>query len=289
MTGIALTLVLLSAITHAYWNFLMKGSRDPLAFSWGLLVVAGVVYLPFAAARTMSIGLPPESWYLIGGTVFLHLIYFWSLGRAYAAGDLSVVYPLARGTGPLLVPILAVTLLGERMSTLGAFGVALVVLGIYVVHLRSFSPRAWLRPIQSMGETASRFALLTGLIIAAYSIWDKQAVGVVDPIIYNYGLFAGTALGLTPLMLFWRRGRLLDEWRHRPRAIVLAGLLSPLTYLLILIAYTTSPVSYVVPMREVGIVVGAVLGTVLLRESYGRLRLVGSAVVASGVIALALG
>src|SRR5687767_14778657 len=114
----------------------MKRSRDTLAFCWGLLAVSGVIYLPLAVWRASTVTVAADFWYFLAGTVALHTLYFWSLGRAYDAGDLSIVYPLARGMGPVLVPILAVGFLGERMTPLAAAGAALVAVGIYVLHLR---------------------------------------------------------------------------------------------------------------------------------------------------------
>lgn len=289
MTTFALGLVLLSAGLHAFWNFLMKGSRDPLVFSWGLVASATVLYAPVAVWRWQSTPLPPDGWIFVAGTVALHLIYFWALARAYAAGDLSVVYPLARGLGPLFVPILAVLLLAESLTALASAGVALVVLGIYVLHLRDLHRTAWIEPVKGLRGRASLFAILTGLTITTYSLWDKQAVMRIDPLLYNYFLFAGSAIVLAPLVLYERRGLVLAELRHRPLPMVAAGILSPITYFLVLTALSMSPVSYVIPIREVGIVGGALLGTVVLGEPYGPQRVLGSAIIAVGVTALALG
>ncbi len=289
MTPASLALVLLAATIHAGWNFLIKGSRDTLVFTWGLLLVGSILYLPLVALRIQAVGLPAEAAGFIGVTVVLNAAYFWALGRAYAVGDLSLVYPVARGTGLLLVPLVAALFLGERMAPTAAAGAALVLLGVYVLHLRGAGSADWLGPLRDVRGEAGRYAVLTGVTIAAYSVWDKRAMTQIDPLLYDYGMVAGCALLLGPVVLSSRRGRILAAWRQRPWAVVLAGALSPLTYLLVLTALTTSLVSYVVPAREFGIVVGALLGVLRLRESFGRQRLLGAAIVLAGIALIATG
>ncbi len=233
----ALTLILLSAAAHATWNYLYKLTPEKALFSWSFCALASLLFLPLGLGVLVTVGLPwPGPVYLAG--TMLHALYFAFLGRAYAQGDLSLTYPVARGTGVLLTPLLGALFLGESVSPVAVLGIATIVGGLLVVH-GVVRPAKVLAALRAPG---ARAALATGLVIAGYSVWDKQGVGIV----------------------------------------------SPLAYLLVLVAMTVARVSYVAPAREIGIVFGTALGVVLLREPAGRLRLLGAALITLGVVILAL-
>lgn len=288
MTFFALALVLASALAHATWNFLAKSSQDAYAFTWSFNCVAAVVYLPIAFV--VSRGSPPPVFALgyIAVTVGLHVVYFTLLAAAYSRADLSIVYPVARGTGLLLIPIGAMLFLGERISAVGAAAIAVIFLGVLVVHSRGGGRAALGGLLKSLHAPGSRLAALTGVVIASYSLWDKNALTYVNPIVLDAGIFAGLSVVNAPVALLGRRAAVLWEIRENPRAVVAAGILSPLAYWLVLTALTFSRVAYVGPTREIGIVIGTLLGAHSLKEPYPANRFVGAALIVLGVFGLAL-
>jgi drug/metabolite transporter (DMT)-like permease len=249
MSGIAMGIVLASAFLHAGWNYLLKKSERKIVFIWWFLLVCGIVYLPFFLYYLPKTAIPVQGWYCIVATGLLHGVYFWCMGGAYQRGDLSLVYPLARGSGPLFVPILAVILLGEEISPLGITGIALIVVGIYCAHLCSFAGAAFLEPFRALKGGASPWALFTGLSIASYSLVDKVGVGLVYPPVYIYLLLLIAWLMITPWVLIRERRWLKSEWQNRKGSIVVVGCLSGFTYLMILFALQMSKVSYVAAVR----------------------------------------
>lgn len=288
MNALALSIVLASAFLHAGWNYLLKKSERKIVFIWWFLLVATVLFLPLFLYYYPQAAIPPAGWLCIAATGIMHGFYFWFIGGAYQRGDLSLVYPLARGSGPLLIPILAVPLLGEEISPLGLTGIILIVAGIYCIHLRSFNGDAFLEPFRALRGGASRWALFTGVTIAFYSLVDKIGVGLVYPPVYIYLLLVISWLVLSPLVLIRERGRLLSEWRNRRGSIIVVGFLSGFTYLLILFALQLSKVSYVAAVREVSIVLSSYYGIVLLKEKHGAQKLLGALLIALGVIAIGL-
>jgi drug/metabolite transporter (DMT)-like permease len=286
MSGIAMSIVLASAFLHAGWNFLLKKSERKVVFIWWFLLVCGIGYFPFFLYLLPKTSIPVQGWYCVVATGLLHGVYFWCIGGAYQRGDLSLVYPLARGSGPLFIPILAVILLREEISLLGMTGIVLIVAGIYCVHLCSFSGSAFLEPFRALRGGASPWALFTGLSIAAYSLVDKVGVGLVYPPVYIYLLFLIAWLMITPWVLIRERRWLKAEWQNRKGSIVVVGFLSGFTYLMILFALQISKVSYVAAVREVSIVLSAFFGVVWLGEKNGRQKLVGAVFITLGVIAI---
>jgi drug/metabolite transporter (DMT)-like permease len=198
------------------------------------------------------------------------------------------VYPIARGTAPILVPILAALFLDERLSGLAVAGIGLVVVGTVVIHTRGLGWPSLGDIGAVLGQLGTRYALLTGLVIAAYSALDKYGVSLVRPVLYAYLLFAGLSAILLPVMLR-RRSALVTEWKLHRGSIVVVGLLAPGSYGLVLLALTLAPVSYVAAAREISVVLAAVLGAVVLHEGYGRQRLLGSTAIAAGLMLLVLG
>jgi drug/metabolite transporter (DMT)-like permease len=288
VSGLALGLVLLAAGIHAGWNLLAKRAHDKLAFLLCSALVSAILYFPIGLWLLLTYPVPPGGWAIIAASSVLEGAYYWGLAQAYRYGDLSLVYPIARGTAPLLVPILAALFLGERLSLLGAGGVGLVVVGMLTLHLPALS---W-RGVRALGATAgqlgTRYALLTGLLIAGYSTLDKRGVALVQPALYSYLLFCGITVALLPLLV-GHGTKVAAEWGHSRRGILAVGLLCPLSYGLVLAALTLAPVSYVSPAREVSVVIAALLGAYVLHEPYGRQRLVGSALIAAGLALLVLG
>jgi drug/metabolite transporter (DMT)-like permease len=286
VTELALVLVLVSAVAHAGWNFIAKRASGGPVFNWLFDVLSVVVWAPLGVLQVVL--QPPhlgsiEVIFIVGSAV-LHLAYFLLLGQGYRRGDLSLVYPLARGAGPMLSTVAAVALLGEHPTALALIGAALIGLGVFVLV---GDPR---QLHSSKAGPSVVFALLTGIVIAAYTLWDKQAVSAVGipPILYFYLFTLTRAVILTPYALK-RRESIRQEWRaHRKHALGIA-VLSPVAYILVLYALSFSPVSYVAPVREIGILLGAIMGSRWLAEGNAARRFAGAMAMVAGVVALAVG
>ena len=288
MSLLALVLVLAAAVAHAAWNILAHGtSRSGPAFLWwGSLLGAAMwaIAIPFTGGigtddlRGFALG--------VGVSAVLHVIYITLLQRGYAAGDLSVVYALARGTGPLLTVVFAVLLLGERLAPPAVIGVVVVVAGIIAIGFADRRPRAE----GTRMNLAVVFGLLTGVGIAAYTLWDTFALRTWDisPVAYMVGCAALEVPIISAALLRRRHGVLLPVWRAEWRRIVAYGFLSPLSYILVLTAITMAPVALVAPVREVSVLLVSLFGAFVLREARPGRRLAASAVVVAGVVLLAL-
>jgi len=283
VTVLATALVLASALMHATWNLLAKRAAGGLEFLWLLSLVTVVAYVPVAVLYLAFTR--PEVTLLHGGlalaSAVLHVGYFTALQRGYRIGDLSLVYPLARGSGPVLATLLAVIVLGERPGTLALAGTALVVASVFVLSGGGRS-----RPGHG---AALAYGLLTGLLIAAYTVLDGFAVGHVGaaPLLYLLMADTGRALLLTPAALVrWRTVR--STWQRHRREVIGVGLLSPLAYLLVLSALQIAPVSVVAPMREVSILFAAVLGARALAEGDAWRRGLGAVGMVAGIALLVL-
>jgi uncharacterized membrane protein len=288
MSGLALSIVLVAAFFHAGWNFLAKTSRKKMAFIWWFLLIATIVYLPMFLYYWPQVTVTSAGWVCIIATGFLHALYFWFMGGAYERGDLSLVYPLSRGSGPMFVPILAIIFLQEQLSSPGIIGIVLVVLGIYVIHLKSFSLDSFLEPLRAMRGNASLWAFCTGGTIAGYSLVDKVGVGLVYPPVYIYLMFVLSLLILSPYVLVKEPAALKMEWRVNRLPILIDGFLVLFTYMMILFAFRLSKVSYVVAARELSIVFSAFLGIIWLKEQHAPQKFAGAVLIALGVVFIGL-
>lgn len=284
----ALGIVLLAALFHAGWNFLAKKSRNKLAFIWWFLLVAMILYSPMFLYYWPDLVIKAKGWFCMIATGILHALYFWFMGGAYERGDLSLVYPLSRGSGPLFVPILAIIMLQEQLSWLGIIGIAGIVLGIYIIHLKSFNLDSFLEPIRALRGSASVWALCTGGTIAAYSLVDKVGVGLVYPPVYIYLMFVISLILLSFPVLIKERALLTSEWRMNWGSILIDGFLVLFTYLMILFAFRINKVSYVVAAREVSIVFSAIFGIIWLKEKNAPQKIIGALLITLGVILIGL-
>jgi drug/metabolite transporter (DMT)-like permease len=286
MTSGALILVLTAAVIHATWNLLNKQASGHPTFTWLVAVLSAAFYAP----ATITI---IEIWQLkigfvevgmMAGSAALHTAYFVLLNQGYRAGDLSLVYPLARGTGPLLASVAAIIFLGERPSLIAMTGVLLIIGGVFVLtgNLAKLS--------RDDNRSAVGYALITGLFIAAYTLWDKQAVSrfAIAPIVLDWGANVGRSILLTPYALKFS-DEAVNEWReHKWEAIGIA-ILIPLSYILVLTAMQFTPVSYVAPAREISILIGTAMGARMLAEGDAPRRFGAACAMVLGVVALAIG
>ncbi|WP_433011874.1 EamA family transporter [Kribbella sp. CA-294648] len=281
----ALSLVLVAAVLHAGWNFAAKRVRQggPL-FVWSYYTAAGVLMLPaLVIALATTEAQPQWSWLAaICVTAVLHIGYGVVLQRGYDVGDLSLVYPLARGTGPLLAVVLAVLLLDERPGPIGLAGAALIIIGVLTISTGRVARRRSIR-------AGIGYGVATGALIAAYTLGDAYSVARlgIPPLIYFGAASLLQSLLLTPHALRHREQvRLL--WAESRREIWIVALLSPAAYLLVLFAMRLAPVSLVAPAREFSIVLSGLAAWLLLGEAGAPRRLVGSAIVLAGIVAIAL-
>ena len=273
-----------AALIHAVWNALAKRARVPVVFLWWSVTLASLAFLPLGAWVVWRHGLPSSALPFVAATTALHAVYFYTLGRAYRHGDFSRVYPMSRGLGVAVVPVIGYAAFGEVVSPLGAAGIALVVLGVIALQ---WAPGA----TPGSGSPGSRagtvWAVLTGLTIAAYSVVDKSGVARLNPVPYLVLLGLGSSALLAPVAVR-QPGGLRAEWAVNARHILVASAMNLSAYLLVLFAFRLTKVGYVVAARELSIVFSAVIGSWWLGE--GRLggRLAGAAVILAGVVCIAL-
>lgn len=283
----ALALLLTAAVGHATWNLLAKGARNDLAFSFAFVAVSSVLYAPLAIGVLLfgDVAAEPEGVAFVAVSACFHITYYFLLTQGYRSGDLSLVYPLARGTGPMLAVLGAVIIYSERPSALALTGAMLIVAGIIVM--------SWPRNTDSTKAVAVSvaFALATGATTAVYTLWDKKGVENLSPILYGYGLDITRTLIFAPFALATvaSRNAVVDAWRSERRAVLGIAILSPAAYILVLAALTLAPVSYVAPAREVSILFGAILGLRLLNEPDPGRRIAGAMAIVAGIFFLALG
>lgn len=281
MLTTAILLVLASGFLHAIWNLYTKKSINKNVFLWYCQWISILVFLPWALFDLYHVDLsfPPIGYLLLLSSMLLHGIYMLLLAQTYSIGDLSQVYPIMRGTSPLLVPMAGVFLLNESLSFVGWTGVLLIVLGIF-----------FLSEIGKGGQPASLKATLlafgVGLCIASYIVVDKLALEYLPPVLLNEATNIGNMIALSWGAL--RSGGTRTEWKINWRFILIGGAIAPLGYLLFLFALSLAPVAQLAPMREIGTVFGTLLGIYILREQQGGRRIFASVLIALGIILLGI-
>jgi drug/metabolite transporter (DMT)-like permease len=286
MTPLVLALIALAAVVHAVWNLAIKrAGATGTVFLWLAFLVGAIVYLPFGVVSLIDSG--ANLWHWLGFASVsgaFQVVYFLLLQSGYRVGDVSVVYPLARGTGPLLSVALAVMVFAERPSALALAGAVVVVAGVVTIGLAGGRSRA------ANNRAGVIFGLVIGVLIAVYTLWDSAAVTVGGmPVV---GVYWGSVLFqfllTTPLALRERRRIREEAARHWALALTV-GILAPLGYILILSAIQLAPVSLIAPAREVSVVLVGLAGWLLFKEPHPVQRLIGAAVVLAGVAMLAGG
>jgi drug/metabolite transporter (DMT)-like permease len=286
MSSWALTLILAAAVIHATWNLLNKQASGHATFTWLVAVLSAVFYAPatITVIEVWQIEIGFVTIGMMAGSAALHTAYFVLLNQGYRAGDLSLVYPLARGTGPLLSSVAAILFLGERPSAIALGGAMLIIGGVVILTTN----------LSRLRETGARdaviYALVTGLFIAAYTLWDKQAVSHfgITPLVLDWGANVGRAVFLTPFALKFS-DETMAEWREHKYEAIAVAILIPLSYILVLTAMSFTPVSYVAPAREISILIGTAMGARVLAEGDTRRRLAAACAMFMGIVALAVG
>ena len=302
LNATALALIFVAAVAHASWNLFSKqaSAAGAACFVWLMSSVATVAYLPVVIVSVIAS--PPRltavAWVFMAGTGLLQAGYFLFLQTGYKLGDLSLVYPIGRGTGALLAALAGIILLGEHPGSAGVAGILFIVAGLIILGIPAAASRAGAgstRPAEapttkSATTKAVAFALVTGAFIAAYTLWDKYAVSTlkVPPLVQGYASLPGMALVLTPFALRdrTRTARVWVTYRHQ---VLGAAVLAPLAYILVLTALSFTAVSAVAPAREVSVLMGVLLGRRLLGEGSLARRFGAAAAIAAGIICIAVG
>jgi drug/metabolite transporter (DMT)-like permease len=288
----ALVLIFVAALAHASWNLLSKQASavGGSVFIWLVAVVATLAYAPVVAVAVLveHPHLTAMSWVFMVGTGALQAGYFLFLQSGYRIGDLSLVYPIGRGTGALLAALAGIVVLGERPGPVSIAGILAIVAGIVLIGLpaRPGAKRAAAPPrLRAIG-----FALATGAFIASYTLWDKYAVTTLrtPAILQGYAAFPVMVVVLAPYARRSRQ-RLSQVWPPFRLQVIGAAILAPLAYMLVLVALSFTAVSTVAPAREVSVLFGVLLGRRLLGEGGLPRKLAAAAAIVAGIVAVAVG
>jgi drug/metabolite transporter (DMT)-like permease len=293
MTLNAFALIILAGLIHACWNIAAKKAGGDSRFAFFTAVIMMLVWAPLGwwLGRDVVPQWGALEWGLVVASGLIHVGYYVVLLRGYREADLTVVYPLARGSGPLMSSLVAITVLGEKISALGALGIVGVVGGVFLIAGGPGLLRAAHDPAaRSRVHKGIFYGLVTGAFIASYTVVDGYAVRFVlmSPILIDYMGNLVRVLLLAPVVLRdVPTARIL--WRAQWRFALLVALVSPIAYVLVLYAMQQAPLSHVAPAREVSMLFAALIGGHLLGEGDRVARILGAVCIAAGVTALALG
>lgn len=289
----AIALVLFAAVFHASYNFLAKSSSDTNAFLWWAVTLGAGIYGVFLVVSGLGIFLSPASQIFFLVSAIAELGYFATLVRGYAQGDLSLVYPLSRGSAPLFVTLWSAFVIGERLPPLGYVGIAFMISGVYIASLTANGAGiayGWRTLYASYHSHAARWALASAVFIAIYSLSDREAIKTTPPLVYNFWVYFGNTF--TWALVVWRRDRvaqILGEFQINWKRLILGALLSLGSYAMVLQAQTIASTSYVVAGRGTSVVIGALLGTMVLKEGHGAVRVFSAVLMVAGLILIAVG
>jgi drug/metabolite transporter (DMT)-like permease len=290
MSDLAFFLIVFSAFMHALWNLLVKSSVDKTVFIWWMFVSSGLLLnvtllflpgsFPVPDLRILLLG-------AVGGVCFM--LYHLFNGRAYRDGDMSLTYPLAQ-TSMLYVPVWGMLFFNERLSTIGLLGIALIAAGAYSIQLRSLTLGEVLRPFRSLREPPVMAALSAGFIYSVGAVVDKIGVMTYPPFHFTYLLVMFMLLFMTANLLRpCYKGRIIDEWRRNRHLILAAGPVMMGSFLTFRFGLQLAPISYAVPVRQVSLLIGVLIGVLFLRESCGRIRFAAALVILAGACLIRFG
>jgi drug/metabolite transporter (DMT)-like permease len=289
MSSLAFTLILFSALMHALWNLLVKRSRDKTVFIWWMFANSGSLMLlalplvgPFPALSLRVVGLAA-----VGALCFM--LYHLFSGRAYSSGDLSMIYPLAQ-TAMFWVPIWGVLLLAEKVSGPGLAGIGLILFGAYSIQLRALAWSEVVRPFRNLRDPAVMAALSAGFIYSIGAVIDKTGVMIYPPFHFTFVLVAFMVLFMTLNVMRPRyRGRIMAEFRNSRPLVMLSGPVIMASFLSFRYGLKLAPMSYAVPVRQVSLLIGVLIGVLFLGESCGRIRLLATLLILCGAVLIRLG
>ncbi len=277
-------LVLLAALLHASWNYLAKTIPSGAPFVWLLAVVMCIVWLPVSAGYIYLYGFDwtPQNIGILLVSGVLHLVYFVILQIGYQKADLSMVYPLARGSGPVFATLAAVVLLGEQISPMAIGGLSLVVVGVFLISGFFNS-----KPAGGRAKTGMIYGITIGLLIAGYTVWDGFVVRemAIAPILLEYSTNPLRIAALSPIA--WKKWpEIRAIWTDHRWKILVISVIAPFGFILVLYAMKVAPIHLVAPTREISIVLGVIFGAKLLTEENFRSRLAGAMLIVTGIVFL---
>ena len=301
MSLTALTLLIVAAALHTGWNLLVKRASEKIIFTWLAMLVGTACFAPLLV---FSAPLPLAVWPYVLTSALVETLYYLALLRAYTIGDFSLVYPLARGAAPAFLALWAALFLGERPHAGGIAGLVLLLAGLLLVGgaARRAAKRqnvlvlgaggAAARPrgsIMALAGSGTAAALTVACCISIYSVIDGAAVKIAPPIPYTVAVIGASALLMTPVVLArYGRPAVMAEWRVNWPRIVLVGILTLVTYALVLQAYALGRVSYAGAVREISVVFAALVGWRWLGEGFGGWRVAGALLIFAGILVIAL-
>lgn len=275
METLPFLLVLISVFTHAYWNYLVKSSENKHIFI-GLSKLIEVVIFAIPAIYFLSI--TDFKFYficLVTVAASITFLNYYFLSNAYKHGELSLVYPVSRSS-VLFLPFLAFIFIGEKVNMTGIIAVALILIGTFIMHLKSFKKKAFRRIFNCSNNKGTLFALLAALSVACYTLWDKTSIKRIEPFIYFY-LYTLMVACFYNLYIFLKCSKkdIQKEWIKKRFKIIQVGFFNSFTYILILIALTSSKATYVGGLRQLSIAVGVFFGYIFLNENLALPKIMG--------------
>ncbi len=283
MSLAALGLLFVAAVLHAGWNLLVKRAKRKQVFTWWAILVGVICFSP---VLIFNRPLPLQIWPYVAGSALFEALYFVGLTRAYDLDDFSLVYPLARGTAPALLVVWAALFLGEQPRPTGLAGLALLVLGLIIVGSAAWWSQ---RQVATPSLLGVAIALATACCISIYSAIDGAAVHLVPSAPYTVVILGLSMLLIAPaLLLHYGPRAVVAEWRTNWPRIILVGILSVVSYGLVLYVYSFARVSYAGAVREISIVLAAFIGWRWLGEGFGPIRLIGAGLIFAGILVIAI-
>ncbi|UFS68543.1 EamA family transporter [Geomonas sp. RF6] len=290
MSNLAFTLIVISAVMHASWNLLVKKSRHKTVFIWWMFAISSALFTAVLPIVPEEFHWPGhETLFLAVGGAFCFVIYHLLNGRAYQHGDLSVIYPLSQ-TSMVYVPIWGALLLGERFSLRGLCGILMVIFGTFCLQMQRVSFAELARPFRDLKSAPVQAALWAGFVYSIGAITEKTGVRHYPPVYFTYFMVVSMLLLMTLNLArpkYWPQ--VAEELRVNWRRILASGPVVMTSFLTYRYGLNMAPVGYAVPVRQVSIVVGVLIGILFLRESFGRIRLGAALVILAGTVLIRLG
>ena len=285
-------LIIFSSILHVIWNLNLKRSAIKDLHMGLALFTATLLFLPLGVFSWFQVDMSLKNWVFVAGTTILHLIYFFSLAYSYEDNDFSVAYPVARGVGITLTPLLSILILSERPSILGIVAIMGIILGAYFIF---FVPGSRVFSINSFRVIFFRrqvlMAFIAAITTAIYHVWDKEGLNSVDmfpfPALYMYLMVVGITVCVIPLMFKkYSSAEIIVFGRENIFSICITGILLFSVYGSILTMMTFVPLSYLGPTREIGIVISVVAGIIFFKEKLNFSKIVGASLILFGVVTM---
>jgi len=290
MNTLAISLVILSAIMHAFRDFITKKANDKQIFAWWFQLFSLILFSPFFIYFLFTEGIKTlVGIYIALASGFVISLHWYSLTKTYESGDLSHVYPIMRSS-PALVLIFAVIILKEQVSLTGVLGILSVALGAYIINMEKISLYGLLKPLRSIFENrTTRFAFLTLISLSVIAIIDKVGVGYTNPFIYIFLIYSFGFIFFTPYVFYAKdKASIKHEWKINKKIILINGFFAIFGYALIIIAFTIEKVSYVIGLRQLSIVFAVLLGAFLLKEKRKTIRFLAASLIFIGAFLISV-